>query len=136
LLHQVIFTKTVLEKAKGTRQALIDFEEVARKIQVFVESVLAQGWFKRMMSWKATADDIEDMQQQLEQVYKALQFGAVLNTLAVVSSVQEEGEKIEAMIAKAGGAERLVGNPEMLQKLIGGFFRPRVASRWSDPAVS
>ena len=97
-----------------------DFQEVVQQVQAFVQSVLEQNWFAKLVSWRSTAADISSMEVQLNKVYKALGFGAELKMLTVISSIEAEGKKVEALIKDAGGIDKLIGSPEKLKDFIGG----------------
>ncbi|GAX76561.1 hypothetical protein CEUSTIGMA_g4007.t1 [Chlamydomonas eustigma] len=110
--------KALEQTSSATRAAASEFLEVCSDIHNFVESVLKQGWVKRLITWKETADEIQAMQNKLTKVNEGLMTSATLAQLSIANGIKEEAEKLKKVIEASGGAENLINDKDGMKKLI------------------
>ena len=82
-------------KIKG---AADEFLAVTSRITDFVQDVLKQGWFKKMLNWKDTSDELADLEKDLNNVQSALEFATNLGVFNILNETKEDQMKLQVTV--------------------------------------
>ena len=103
---------------EGMCEQMQKFLNTCNSIKRYVDSTLKQGWVRKIVMWKGTADELQSLQDQINMNWRDLVDGAALGTFNIVATIDAEHKRVRGAIEQAGGPEKLCQNEGLLQHFI------------------